>query len=134
MTLQDYSSYILNVNSSPYIWLGHLYEGSGIAKTADAIPVELNPDMLCLLLLKLRSTLQHNFFPGLLVIGACGISLLYNTIMAKYLNCLVAIAFGPSGQAKLQPYVVGCPSLVPILIASLVEVRRKSVWSCAASP
>lgn len=92
----------VSIDESPYIWISHLLEGPGLAKPADAINIELP---LCTEPLKpltqaLRSILQHNFFPGLLVVGACIMSTHYSVIMGRYLNCPVAIAFGESGTGK----------------------------------
>jgi len=92
----------VGLDTSPYIWIGHLLEGPGVAKPGDAIPVEvpLNSQRLEPLVQALRSILKHNFFPGMLVLGACAMSLHYEAILSKFLNCPVAVAFGPSGTGK----------------------------------
>lgn len=92
----------VSVEESPYIWIGHLLEGPGLARPADAIPIELplNKDQLKPLVQALQSLLKHNFFPGLLLLGASIMSMHYEVILARYLNCPVAIAFGESGTGK----------------------------------
>ena len=92
----------VSVDDSPCIWLGHLYEGPGIAKNVNAItvPLPLDAKVLIELATKLKSIMEHNFFAALLLLGACVMSLHYGTILDKYLNCPVPIAFGPSGTGK----------------------------------
>ena len=61
----------VSLDTSPYIWIGHLVEGPGIAKSGDAIAIEeaVNgcPEPL---VQALRSILKHNFFPGMLVLSS----------------------------------------------------------------
>ena len=92
----------IGMDENQYIWLGAMYQGPGIAREKDAIPVELplNANTLSPLLLKLRDILKHNFFPGVLVVSACGVALHYETVLSKFLSCPVPIAFGPSGTGK----------------------------------
>ena len=87
---------------SPYIWIGHLLDGPGVAKPSDAIPLSLplNKKQLQPLIVALKSILAHNFFPGMLLFGACAMALHYEAILAKYMNCPVPIAFGVSGTGK----------------------------------
>lgn len=87
---------------SPYTWVGHLTSGPGIAKPTDAIEVTLPLDSKALIPLvkSLQSLLQHNFLPGMMVLGACAMSLHYEVTLDRYLNCPVAIAFGQSGTGK----------------------------------
>lgn len=72
----------VSLDTSPYTWIGHLLEGPGVAKPGDAIPVEvsLSSQRLEPLVQALRSILKHNFFPGMLVLGACAMSLHYEAI------------------------------------------------------
>ena len=113
--LQNNGSWVLNdqviiapdgravsTEDSPYIWLGHLLEGPGLAKPSEAIPVHLplGTHHLSELVHALRPILAHNFFPGMLLLGACTMSLHYGVILEKYLNCPVPIAFGDSGTGK----------------------------------
>lgn len=99
----DHDGVEVDVNENPYTWIGSLYEGPGIAKERDAIQVIgrlLNSNAIAPLLEHLEKILQHNFFPGLLVIAACAMALHYETILSKFLNCPIPIAFGPSGTGK----------------------------------
>jgi len=92
----------VSCEDSPYIWLGCMHDGRAIAKATDAVtvPLPLSTENIAPLLSQLRDILHHNFYPGVLVIAACTLALHYQTILRKFLNCPVPIAFGPSGTGK----------------------------------
>ena len=87
---------------SQYVWISHLYEGAGIAKSKEACDIELplTTKPLEQMIELLQVTMQHNFVPSLLVLGSCAMSLHYATILAKFLFCPVPIAFRESGTGK----------------------------------
>ncbi len=94
---------LLDPCHSRYTWISHLYEGPGIALQSDACKVELplSTDPLCNLVQHLRSTMAHNFFPALLVLGSCAMAMHYDTILSKFLYCPVPLAFSDeSGTGK----------------------------------
>ena len=93
---------VVSEDENPYIWIGSIYQGFRIAKGQDAIALNISLDSkkIVPLLLHLKKVLQHNFFAGLLLIGACAMALHYETILSKFLSCPVPIAFGPSGTGK----------------------------------
>ena len=55
------------------MWIGHLYEGPGIApnSTSCHIHLPLTTDCLQEVICHLQSLSQHNIIPTLLVLGAC---------------------------------------------------------------
>ena len=93
---------LLDPTNSRYFWISHLYEGPGIALQSAACHVDLplSTDPLCNLVEHLRLTMEHNFFPSLLVLGSCVMALHYHSILSKFLFCPVPLAFGESGTGK----------------------------------
>ena len=93
---------IVKKEDNPYTWIDHLIAGPGIAKPSNAIniPSPLDSKAMIPLINALQSVLQHNFLPGMMVLGACAMVLHYEAILDRYLNYPVAIAFGQSGTGK----------------------------------
>jgi hypothetical protein len=98
----DMGGQLVDPNQSDYIWVGHLYNGPQIAPNSAACIVELplTTDPLTGLLEHLKTTMKQNFFPTLMVMGACAMAMHYHTILKKFLFCPVPIAFGNSGTGK----------------------------------
>lgn len=84
------------------IWIGHLYDGPGIASMATSCPIALplSIDPLACLIDHIPTALGHNFVPTLLVMGSFALALHYKTILSRFLFCPVPLAFGPSGTGK----------------------------------
>jgi hypothetical protein len=80
---------------SPYVWLGHLLEDPGLTKPVEAIPVHLYLLVAITYGHALRyAALAHTHCPGMLLLGACTMSLDYAVIF------LVPLAFSDSGTGK----------------------------------
>ena len=62
---------LMSMEESRYVWIGNMYKGAGIASSSLQCSIELplttNP--LNELFTILRSCMQHNFLPCLLMIG-----------------------------------------------------------------
>ena len=55
---------------SHYVWIGHLYQGVGVAANQECkIHFPLTTDTLRALLLMLRDSLEHNFIPSVLMLA-----------------------------------------------------------------
>ena len=101
---------LLDLEQSKYIWIGHLYDGPGIAPctTACNINVPLGTDPLVDLLIWAKLHLQHNFFPSLLIVGGSVMSLHYSTLISKLFFCPIPIAFSAkSGTGKTTSVKMG---------------------------
>lgn len=60
----------IRLESSNHIWIGHLYQGVGVAATSPCrIRLPLSNDPLKNLLISLRGMFQHNYIPALLLIA-----------------------------------------------------------------
>ena len=92
----------ISPDDSNFFWVGHMYNGPGIApqNTACSIQYPLMLEPLCNLIEYLMNTMGHNFFPTLMVMGSCAMALHYKTILSKFLFCPVPLAFGNSGAGK----------------------------------
>ena len=99
----------IDPSESSHIWVGHMYEGPGIAPqhTACSIQLPLTVQPLSVLLEYLRTTMGHNFLPALMVMGSCVMALHYNTILSKFLFCPVPLAFGEPGTGKTTALCCG---------------------------
>ncbi len=117
--------YLVDPNTSQYVWISHLYEGAGIAKATDASVIELplSTEPLKRMFELLKLTVQHNFMPALLLLGSCAMSLHYKTILAKFLFCPVPIAFGDSGTGKTTALRCG--------LAMLASFPRRFYSKCS---
>ena len=93
---------LLTQDESPYVWISHLYSGPGVAPhdSACKISLPLNTQSLPLLMNKLEDIMQHNYVSSLLVLGACAMSLHYNTIIDNYMYCPIPLICGPPGTGK----------------------------------
>jgi len=78
---------LLTQDENPHVWISHLYAGPGEAPhdSTCKISLPLNIEALPLLMDKLKDIMQHNFISSLLVLGACAMSLHYNTIVDDYI-------------------------------------------------
>ena len=55
---------------SRYVWIGHLYQGVGVAATQQCkIQLPLTTDPLKKLLMMLRDSAEHNFVPSVLMLA-----------------------------------------------------------------
>ena len=87
---------------SKYVWIGHLFDGPGVARSHQQCSIELplSADPLCDLMANLEGSMQHNFLPCVLTM-ASGIIILHYRLMRKKMKfCPVPLAFGPSGTGK----------------------------------
>ena len=59
---------LIDKNNSPYVWIGHLYSGPGVAPQATAcnINLPLSVEPLSLMLEGLKQIMQHNYYPSLI--------------------------------------------------------------------
>ena len=109
----DASGNLLDPSMSRFVWISHLYEGEGIANAHDAcdIHLPLSIDPLRSMIEQLKVTMEHNFMPSLLVLGACAMALHYQVILGKFLFCPVPLAFGESGTGKTSSLRCGLAML-----------------------
>ena len=106
----DNNGQLLDTDQSKYIWIGHLYDGPGIAScnTACPIHVPLSTDPLRNMVTWAKAHLKHNFIPSMLVVGGSVMSLHYSTMVEKLFFCPVPIAFSPkSGTGKTTAVKMG---------------------------
>ena len=64
------------------------------------VPLPLNTECLTPLINQLEIVMGHNLYPTLLLTGSIAMSLHYETIMSKYQNCPIPLAFKASGTRK----------------------------------
>ena len=66
--------------------LATLYSGPGVAAQATAcnINLPLSVEPLSQMLETLKHVMQHNYYPSLMVLGACTMAFHYLTIQAKF--------------------------------------------------
>ena len=76
------------------------------------VPLPLNTECLTPLINQLEKeiVMGHNLYPTLLLMGSAAMSLHYETIMLKYQNCPIPLAFGPSGTGKTTALHCRCSS------------------------
>ena len=90
-------------DDSKYAWIGHLYEGPGIAHHTAACSIQL-PLSTCPLkdlYAWANRNMQHNYVPGMLLAGAGAMALHYKRILDTFLFCPIPIAYGKtSGTGK----------------------------------
>ena len=94
---------LIDADHSKYTWIGHLYDGPGIAPEATACPIllPLSAEPLTVMLKWLQQNMLHNFIPAVLVVGSFAMALHYRTIVQQFLFCPVPLAFGrSSGTGK----------------------------------
>ena len=86
---------------TPYAWISSLLPR--VNEISLNIPLPLNTNCISQLIKQLEVVMQHNIYPCVLLLGAAAMSLHYETILSKYQNCPIPLAFGPSGTGK-QPH------------------------------
>ena len=93
---------LLNDAESSHIWIGHLFDGPGIAPQYSACRIEmpLSIDPLRELFEHVRKVMKHNFYPCVMAIACGALALHYNTILDKFLFCPVPLLYGDSGTGK----------------------------------
>jgi len=101
-----------------------LYDGPGVANISSFcnVSLPLSTADLSPLLNQLKTTMQHNFFPALLTIGACAMALHYVTIKKELGFCPVPIAFGNPGTGKTTSLKCGL---------SMMGLLPQRLWSNA---
>ena len=90
------------IADSSFIWIGHVYNGLGVANDDQCtiIDLPLSIDPLCNLIRALKNHFKHNFVPCILTMGAAIMSLHYKLMLKKLKSCPVPLAFGESGTGK----------------------------------
>ena len=113
---------LIDKNNSPYVWIGHLYSGPGVAPQATAcnINLPLSVEPLSLMLEGLKQIMQHNYYPSLMVLGACTMAFHYLTIQAKFGNCPIPIIFGLPRTGKTTALRCGL---------SMMGIAESQFWS-----
>lgn len=109
---------------SDYVWISDLYDGPGVADVESSCNVRLPLDQSPLqpLLRQLEVTMKHNFFPSLLMVGACAMALHYVSIKKELGFCPVPIAYGNPGTGKTTSLKCGL---------SMLGLLPKRLWSNA---
>ena len=84
------------------IWLGDLYNGSGIAPSSSSLPIylPLGTDNLIPLVDAMSNILKHNFPPALLAMGSAAMLMHYSTIIERNMCCAIPVLFGKIGTGK----------------------------------
>lgn len=82
---------------SPFVWVDSLLPYG--KEIIIPVPLPLNTECLTSLINQLEIR-GHNLYPTLLLMGSAAMSLHYETIMSKYQNCPIPLAFGASGTGK----------------------------------
>ena len=96
-------------DDSKYAWIGHLYEGPGIAhhSTACSVQLPLSTSPLQDLYAWSKTNMHHNFVPCILLAGAGAMALHYRRILKSFLFCPIPIAYGKvSGTGKTTALAV----------------------------
>jgi len=93
---------MINPASSEYVWIGHVYNGPGVASDAQQCQIELplTTDPLCNLMENLRVSMCHNFMPTVMTMASTILALHYRTMLQKLKCCPVPLAFGDAGTGK----------------------------------
>lgn len=93
---------VVSAQDSSYIWIGHLYDGPGVARDNEEclINLPLSSDPLNHLLCQLKAVLKHNFMPCVLVMASAVLAMHYESMIKKLHFCPIAIAFGDPGTGK----------------------------------
>ena len=96
------SGEIADPASSKYVWIGHVFSGSGVASNAQqcSIDLPLTTDPLCNLMESLRVSMCHNFMPFVLTMASTILALHYQAMLQKLKFCPVPLAFGDPGTGK----------------------------------
>lgn len=109
MTHLSSTGEILDEGCSQYIWIGHVYNGPGVALDCDQCSIELplTTDPLCSLFESLRIHMQHNFLPCVMTISATVLALHYQSVLKKLKFCPIPLAFGNSATGKTTALLCG---------------------------
>lgn len=131
------SGELVNPEDSEYIWLGHLYEGPGIAPkdTACNIHLPLSTNSLHEVYSWAKINMQHNFIPCMLVAGSFAMALHYQTILKQFLFCPVPLAYGvKSGTGKTSASIIGqAPTgAYPSRFVSRASYEKYSEMCCSS--
>ena len=96
------ASEMINLASSEYVCIGHVYNGPGVATDAQPCQIELplTTDPLCNFTENLRVSMCHNFMPTVMTMASIIHALHYQTMLQKLRCCPVALAFGNAGTGK----------------------------------
>ena len=93
----------ITIEHSKFVWLGDVYEGKGgfsVAKNQCKITKPPVTDGLKSMINLLEHTMQHNFFPAVMVISGTIMALHFTNFMETMKSCPIPLAFGPSGTGK----------------------------------
>lgn len=96
----DTSGHEVDPNECCSVWLGNLYNGSGVSRLGLPIHLPLNAANLLPLIDAMRTILKHNFPPALLAMGAASMLMHYSTIIENNMSCAIPVLFGPVGTGK----------------------------------
>jgi len=114
----------VTAEDSEYVWISDLYDGPGVADVESSCNIRLPLDQSNLrpLLCQLEVTMKHNFFPALLMVGACAMALHYVSIKRELGFCPIPIAYGNPGTGKTTSLKCGL---------SMMGLLPKRLWSNA---
>ncbi len=90
------------VTQSKYVWIGHTFEGTGVAAESQQCTVELplTTQPLHQLLWGLQVAMKRNFYPCILTMAGTLMAFHYQTFIAKMKSCPITIAYRSSGSGK----------------------------------
>ena len=127
----------MEISSSEYVWISHIFEGHGVPKleSACSITLPLSTVRLKPFIEILSETLKHNFIPGLLTLGSTALILNYQLIIEKLRYCPIPLAFVPSGTGKTTALECGM-SLIEAQVQGyhlllMIHIRKVTLVNCS---
>ena len=92
----------ITLENSKYVWIGDMYQGKGVAKDTDQCNIShpLSTDCLNSILVLLKRTMGHNFYPAVMTIAGTVMALHYTQFMKTMKSCPITLAYGSSGTGK----------------------------------
>ena len=103
------TGHVVAIDDSCYIWIGHIFNGPGVASHAEECSIEhpLTTDPLCALMESLQAHFSHNFVPCVMAIASAIFVLHYQLFLSKLKLCPVPLLFGDSGTGKTTALLCG---------------------------
>ncbi len=99
----------ISAEQSKHVWIGNIYHGPGVASSLDQCTIELplRTEPLAVLLLALKQSMKHNFFPCLITMAGSIMALHYQQFIEKLKCCPILFAYGKSGSGKTTALLSG---------------------------
>ena len=100
--IDSHTGDLIDPSQCKFQWLGHLFQGAGVAPESTALPVALplTTDHIMPLIDAMHQIMKHNFPQALLSLGAGCMAFHYTTIQQHNLCCPVPLLCGGVGTGK----------------------------------